>query len=173
MENLTEKQKLFVLYYLIHLNATKAAKLAGYEGNDNTLKSIGSENLTKPDIAKAINEAMDQRAAEIKIEAKDVIKIVIDTIERCQQVRPVTDKFGVPILVEVPGGTVAPAYEFEPHAVLKGAELLGKHIKMWTDKVQHGGDKDNPILVKNPTAEEIRDLIITARGQPSGGNGQG
>jgi phage terminase small subunit len=31
-------------------NATEAARIARYEGNDNTLRAIGSENLTKPSI---------------------------------------------------------------------------------------------------------------------------
>ncbi len=49
---LTLKQKLFCEEYLkLHGNGAKAAKAAGYAAKrDNTLKSIASENLTKPDI---------------------------------------------------------------------------------------------------------------------------
>jgi len=31
-------------------------------------------------------------------------------------------------------------YKFDSTAVLKGSELLGKHLKMFTDKVEHTGN---------------------------------
>lgn len=49
---LTDKQKLFILEYLNHGNATKAAIRAGY--SERTAYSIGSENLQKPAIASEI-----------------------------------------------------------------------------------------------------------------------
>lgn len=54
MQMLKGKQQAFVDEYLIDLNATQAAIRAGY--SKNTARSIGQENLTKPDIAKAIKE---------------------------------------------------------------------------------------------------------------------
>ena len=50
--DLTDKQALFVLEYLVDLNATQAAIRAGYSAQ--TARKIGSENLTKPDIMQAI-----------------------------------------------------------------------------------------------------------------------
>ena len=58
---LTERQKRFCDEYLIDLNATQAAIRAGY--SKKTAKVIGSENLTKPDIAARIEK---RRAAQIK-----------------------------------------------------------------------------------------------------------
>ena len=52
---MTKKQKRFVEEYLIDLNATQAAIRAGY--SPDTAKSIGSENLTKPDIRAAVDKA--------------------------------------------------------------------------------------------------------------------
>jgi phage terminase small subunit len=60
--NLTGKQQAFVDHYLQCWNATEAARRAGYAGNDNTLKSIGSENLTKPDISAAVQKRLDDNA---------------------------------------------------------------------------------------------------------------
>ena len=52
---LTKKQSSFVKAYLLNGgNATKAAIDAGY--SESTAKSIGAENLTKPDIKAAIEE---------------------------------------------------------------------------------------------------------------------
>jgi hypothetical protein len=57
---LSAKQHAFVAAYLgpARLNATKAAKLAGY--SEKTAKSIGQENLTKPDIQAAVQAWRDE-----------------------------------------------------------------------------------------------------------------
>jgi len=60
--NLTAKQRLFVAHYLDTLNAKEAAKRAGYKGNDATLRSVGSENLTKPNILEPIEEGLKKLA---------------------------------------------------------------------------------------------------------------
>lgn len=52
---LTLRQKRFIRYYVETLNATKAARLAGYSGNAVTLASVGCENLRKPQIVAEIN----------------------------------------------------------------------------------------------------------------------
>lgn len=56
---LTEKQRRFVEAYVGAAcgNATEAARLAGYSGNDVTLATTGSENLRRPPIAAAIAAA--------------------------------------------------------------------------------------------------------------------
>lgn len=65
MPDLTEKQKRFVAEYLIDLNATQAAIRAGYSAK--TAKSVGSENLTKPDIAAAIAKFQQKVAKKAEI----------------------------------------------------------------------------------------------------------
>lgn len=52
MSDLTPKQRLFVAEYLIDRNAARAAAAAGY--SERTARAIGAENLTKPNIAAAI-----------------------------------------------------------------------------------------------------------------------
>ncbi|MSR55807.1 MAG: terminase small subunit [Gemmataceae bacterium] len=71
-KELTLLQELFVEEYLVDLNATKAAVRAGY--SKESAKSIGSENLTKPDIQKAINEAMEERSVRTGITADRVLR---------------------------------------------------------------------------------------------------
>lgn len=151
-KKLTKLQSLFVKEYLVDLNCTQAAIRAGY--SKDTAGSIGSENLTKPEIAKAVQEAMDKRAAKIEITSEKVLKIIVDTIERCQQARPVIDRFGNHVKVETDEGEVVPAYTFEPAAVLRGAELLGKHIKMFTDKVEHSGKVETEVTVISTDLED-------------------
>lgn len=55
MSDLTPKQARFVEEYLVDLNATQAAIRAGY--SERTARSVGHENLTKPDITEAIQAA--------------------------------------------------------------------------------------------------------------------
>jgi phage terminase small subunit len=59
---LTAKQALFVAHYLDCLNATEAARRAGYAGNDNTLASVGRENLRKPQIRTAVTAGLSEKA---------------------------------------------------------------------------------------------------------------
>ena len=57
-DGLTGKQRLFVREYSKCLNATEAAKRAGY--SEKTAASIGHENLRKPKIVTAIQVAMEE-----------------------------------------------------------------------------------------------------------------
>lgn len=53
-KDLTGKQKRFCEEYIFDFNATRAAKAAGY--SEDTARSIGSENLSKPDIQAYIKQ---------------------------------------------------------------------------------------------------------------------
>ena len=53
---LTNKQLAFIEEYFVDFNGTRAAKRAGYKGNDNVLATVASENLRKPKIAEKIAE---------------------------------------------------------------------------------------------------------------------
>lgn len=69
---LTPKQRAFVREYLIDLNGTQAAIRAGY--SEKTARSVAAENLTKPNIAAAIDAAMKLRAERTDITANMVLK---------------------------------------------------------------------------------------------------
>ena len=69
---LTERQARFVAEYLVDLNATEAAKRAGY--SEKTAYSIGFENLRKPEIQDAIQTAMAQREKRTAITQDRVLQ---------------------------------------------------------------------------------------------------
>lgn len=142
-KELTDKQKRFVEEYLIDLNATQAAIRAGYSAK--TAGSIGEENLKKPEIKAAIGKAMAERSERTQIDQAYVIRAIQETIERCAQAKPVVDLFGRPITIETPSGDLAAAFKFQPMAVLKGAELLGKHLGMFVDRHEHTGKDGQPL----------------------------
>jgi phage terminase small subunit len=134
---LTDKQQRFVEEYLVDLNASAAARRAGY--SEKTAGAIGDENLKKPEIAAAVQAAMDERSQRTEISADYVLTTIRETIERCRQAKPVMDRKGEPVMVELPDGDLAPAYTFDSNAVLRGAELLGKHLQLFNDKIDHSG----------------------------------
>lgn len=80
MAELTEKQKRFVAEYLIDLNATQAAIRAGY--SPKTAKSVGSENLTKPDIAAEIAKFQQKVAKKAEI----TVQSLADELEEARAI---------------------------------------------------------------------------------------
>lgn len=144
-KELTPKQERFVEEYLIDLNATQAATRAGY--SERTANEQGARLLANVSVRSAIAEAQKARSERTQITQDYVLMSIYDTVERCKQASPVLDKKGKPVMVENDAGQFVPAYVFEPMAVLKGAELLGKHLKLFTEKHELTGKdgKDLPV----------------------------
>jgi phage terminase small subunit len=69
---LNERQKAFADYYIELGNATQAAIKAGY--SEDSARSIGSENLTKPDISAYIESRLAEIRAKRVADANEVIE---------------------------------------------------------------------------------------------------
>lgn len=130
-------QQRFVDEYLIDLNATQAAIRAGY--SEKTAYSQGQRLLKNVEIDKVVRLRVGDRVERTEVDQDYVIKTIVETIERCSQARPVYDKSGELVMMETPNGELAPVYKYDATNVLKGAELLGRHLGMFTDKVEMGG----------------------------------
>jgi phage terminase small subunit len=72
---LSPKQNAFVAAYLVSLNASQAAVEAGY--SPRTAEKIGSENLRKPEVKRAIDEALKRRAERVEVKADDVLRELV------------------------------------------------------------------------------------------------
>jgi phage terminase small subunit len=131
---LTAKQQAFIKEYLIDLNSTQAAIRAGY--SKNTAAEIGFENLRKPHIKEAIDEEVNKRSEKLEITADYVLKSLKEVADRCMQAVPATDKEGNP----------TGEYYFEHAGANKALELLGKHLRLFTEKVEHSGETGVKII---------------------------
>ena len=119
---LTPKQKRFVSEYLVDLNATQAAIRAGY--SQKTANEQGARLLANASVRAAIAEAIEQREKRTQITQDYVLNGIKQLVDRCIQAEPVRDK----------EGNETGEYRFEAFAALKGYELLGKHLKLFTEK---------------------------------------
>ncbi len=131
---LTRKQQVFVEEYLVDLNATQAAIRAGYSAR--TAEQQGPRLLGNVGVAAAIQAAMEARSERTGITQDYVLTTIRETVERCSQAEPVLNRKGEHVHVETPSGDTVPAYAFDSNAVLRGCELLGRHLKLFTDKVE-------------------------------------
>jgi phage terminase small subunit len=127
---MTPKQKRFVQEYLIDLNATQAAIRAGYKPK--RAYSTGNENLKKPEVKSAIAAAIEERRKKSEVTAEYVLTNLREVVERCLQRAPVVTMKGEQVIDEE-GRSV---WEFNAPGANKALELLGKHLDMFTEKVQ-------------------------------------
>lgn len=126
------KQDRFIEEYIIDLNATQAAIRAGY--SEKTAQEQSSRLLSNVIIKQKIQVLLDERSKRTNITADYVLGTIKDTIERCRQAEPVLEFNHETKQMETTG-----EFKFEHSGVLKGCELLGKHLKLFTDKVEHSG----------------------------------
>jgi phage terminase small subunit len=149
LDNLTDKQRLFVLEYTVDFNATAAARRAGY--SQKTARQIGAQNLSKLNIKEALQEAIQERAERTKVDAD---RVVLE-LERLGFYDPRSvlswgpDGFRIKDsadLSDADARIVASVSEspskwgwrrqIKFYDRLKALELLGKHLGMFTEQVE-------------------------------------
>ena len=160
--SLTPKQCRFVDEYLIDLNATKAAIRAGY--STNRANAMGHENLTKPDIAAAIEAAMKARSERTEITQDRVLaeyaKLAFLDPRRFYDehgaLKPV-HLLDADVAAALVGVDVVDSFDKESQTTTttkkikfvdkKGAlDSCARHLGMFTEKVEHSGEIKTPEL---------------------------
>ena len=158
---LTDKQSRFIDEYLIDLNATQAAIRAGY--SEKTAQEIGAQNLSKLIISEEIQKRMQKRSESTEITAERVLKeyakiaftnlpgIVnfnkgMMSIEDFQNLnedqKACIKKFKCKTVVSMTeSGDEVPVemVEVELHDKQNALGMIGKHLGMFTEKVEHSG----------------------------------
>lgn len=174
-KQLTGKQKLFADFYIgeANLNATRAAKLAGYQGDDNTLAAIGSQNLRKLKIRTYIDEQLKDLIASpheiltiLTKQAKGSLADVLDEdgyfdlkdakrrgvdglMKELEIKEKVVQTLGQETVLER-------NFKYKIHDSQAAADKLGKFHKLWTDKTELTGKDGEPF--KQEITHDIKKL---------------
>jgi len=117
--------------YLVDLNATAAAKRAGY--NEKTAYSMGQRLLKKVEIQGVMQQAVEERQRRTEVTQDQVVD-------------------------ELKAVAFAQASDERDSALkyagkLKALELLGRHLGMFTDRVEHSGETGIRIEMGNGLEE--------------------
>ena len=163
---MTQKQKRFVEEYLIDLNATQAAIRAGY--SPDSAKEIGSENLTKPDIAKAIDQAIAERSRRTGVNADRVVRelakiafvnagevVDLDTALLMDKISD-DDMAAIQSVKVKTFGEDGIEREVKLADKLKALELLGKHLGLFKDKIEINGNVKADMSSLSSILKEIK-----------------
>lgn len=148
---MTNKQARFVEEYLIDLNATQAAIRAGY--SPNTAQEIGAENLKKPMIKAAVDAAMAERSTRTGVNQDRVVRelariafVKITDVANSDgtiKTDASDDDLACIESIKVKRSDNDTGYMFEREVKLsskmKALELLGKHLGMFSDKLNIEG----------------------------------
>lgn len=134
---MTPKQQRFVDEYLIDLNATQAAIRAGY--SPKTAIAAGSRLLTYDEVKAGVVAGQAARAERIGISQDYVLENLTEVVERCMQRAPVMVREGK-YMVQLQDEDGKDVWQFDSRGVLGALNLVGKHLKMFTDKIEHSVD---------------------------------
>lgn len=104
--SLTDKQERFCLEYVVDFNSAAAAERAGYSVK--TARQQGSRLLTKVDVQQRVRELARESVERVELSAEMVLKNLIELATK-----------GTPDSTRV-----------------RAWELLGKHLAMFTDRVE-------------------------------------
>lgn len=117
---LTAKQKAFVQEYLVDLNATQAARRAGYKNPE-----IGRQLIANNNVSKAIQAALKAREKRTEVTQDYVIA----------KLREIAEK----------DASDGPDSDLKYSSKIKALELLGKHVGAFDGSMKN--DKNEPVKV--------------------------
>ena len=166
-QRLTPRQQRFVDEYPIDLNATQAAIRAGYSAR--TANKIGAQLLAKPLVAQAIQAALAARAARVQVQADDVLRELL-RIARVDIREAFDDDGNLKAVKDIPEDVARAIAGIEVDELFQGRgedreqigvtrkvkfwdkpralELLGKHLKLFVDKVEVSADSSFADILK-------------------------
>lgn len=131
--------KVFAAEYAAEFNAMQAAKAAGY--SPRRAKQTGFELLQRPEVMAEVRRLIEERQKRREVTVEYVLDSLVTVLERCKQAEQVLDREGNP----------TGEYRFDSGGANRAAELLGKHLAMFTEKVKHEGE----VGLRNLTDEQL------------------
>ncbi len=168
---MTKKQKLFVEEYLVDLNATQAYIRAGYKYKNNNVAGVeGVKLLRKPNIQAEIARRIKEREKRVEVSQDRIIeelanlsftdrtdivsissgRLVIKDFDELTEAQ----KSCISGVKETKFGIEITFYNKE-----KSLELLGRHLGIFTDKVELRGEVNTNNPFSGLTTEELKKVI--------------
>lgn len=133
IDNLTVKQRRFVEEYLIDFNGAAAVLRAGY--NTKYPNRLAHEMLFHPGIKAAIDHVTLERASASVLKPDYVIQKITKTIEKAEN-------------------------DNNHNAVLRGCELLARHLGMFIERQEISGPNGDAIKIKQ--VQDAADAFTSA-----------
>ena len=131
MSDLTPKQKLFIAEYLVDKNATQSAIRAGY--SEKTAPEQGCRLLSNVNVKQELDRLIAAQQKRVLVTADSVIKDIIEIGDEARE-----------------KGDMGNA--------LKSRELLGKHLKLFTEKLEVNASINNK-FAEMSASEKAKFLI--------------
>lgn len=171
-QKLRDKQILFVEHYLQTWNAAEAARRAGYgvtnDSNDETIASIGRENLRKPAIRARIDARLkeagmsaDEVLARLTEQARGSVEDFIDAkgnidLAQAKQRRSLHNVKKITQKTRYVGEVKEVEIQLELHDSQGALEKLARHHQLFTDKLKVNVDGELKI---DDSREQLARLI--------------
>jgi phage terminase small subunit len=142
-----ERHQLFAAEYVKDMDHVRAAKAVGYG------PTHGGRLMQDEFVLKCIAEEMLHRAERLQLDQNWVIGHLVELVERCMQKTPVIrwdyDVKGMAQAKDEDGNHI---WSFDSRGANKALELLGRHLRMFTDKLEIG-DAGDPMEKINRARE--------------------
>jgi len=171
---LTARQQRFVEEYLVDLNAAQAAKRAGY--SEKNMWVIGYENLRKPAIADAIQDALRERSERTRVTQDRVLlelariafadianflrynhgKVTLVPFDKLSA----DDRAVISQVTEVAHPDGSSSVQLRFHKKLDALNAIAKHLGMFVERKIITGASGGPITLATQFSDEELMAII-------------
>lgn len=133
IDKMTLRQRLFCQEYIIDFNGAQAAIRAGYQSD--YPEKMAYQNLKLPQVVAHIKQLIEAKNDQVLVKPEFVIRKVMKAIEVAER-------------------------ENNHTAVLKGCELLARHLGMFIERKEISGPNGDPI--KYEQVREAADAFTSA-----------
>ncbi len=130
---LTAQQELFCQEYIVDYNGTQAAIRAGYSEKTADVQAV--RLLRNVKVLSRVRAIQKERLEKLAVTQESVILKLLEIYDRCMQAKPVME-WDYNEREYVATGE----YTFDSRGALNALEMIGKHLAMFTNKVEHSGN---------------------------------